>query len=125
MISWETKGSSGGLERFLKSLQSNDIFQGLERFAQQGVAALAAATPVDSGETARSWGYEISQTGNAYVITWTNSHMAAGTPVVVLLQYGHGTGTGGYVQGIDIVNPPLKPLFDQIADAAWKVVTSK
>jgi hypothetical protein len=125
MISWETKGSTNNLERFLKEMQANDIFAGLERFAQQGADALAAATPTDTGETARSWGYEISQEDGKYVITWTNSHMAAGTPVIIMLQYGHGTGTGGYVEGIDIINPALKPVFDQIADQAWKVVTSK
>jgi len=125
MISWETKGSTSNLERFLKEMQADDIFAGLEHFAEQGAHALAAATPTDTGETARSWGYEISQESGKYIITWTNSHMAAGTPVVILLQYGHGTGTGGYVEGIDIINPALKPVFDQIAEQAWKVVTTK
>jgi len=125
LISAEVKGNSNNLERFLKAMQTDNIFAGLERFAQQGVAALAANTPVDQGETRNSWSYEIRQEQGKYSIVWTNSHMAGGTPVVILLQYGHGTGTGGYVQGIDIVNPAMQPLFDQIADAAWKVVTTK
>ena len=89
-----------------------------------GVAALQANTPVDSGATAASWDYRILATSRGLSIVWTNSNDAGGTPVAILLQYGHGTGTGGYVVGRDYINPAIKPVFDRIANDVWKVVTS-
>src|SRR4051794_8017379 len=124
MISWETKGSTANLERFLKAMQADDIFAGLERFAQQGGPALAAGTPTDTGETARSWDYVITQESGKYIVPWTISHMAGGTPVVIMLQYGRGTATRGYVEGRDFINPAPKAIFRQITHQAWKVVTS-
>lgn len=105
-------------------MERNEIHKILDRFGQEGVAALSSATPVDSSFTANSWDYEVVETGNSYSIIWTNSNVVNGVPVAILLQYGHGTGTGGYVQGRDYINPAIKPIFDKIAKEVWKVVTS-
>ena len=96
----------------------------LEQYGQAGAEALASATPVDSGKTAASWGYEIEETPGGVSIYWTNSNIQDGVNIAVILQFGHGTGTGGYVRGIDYINPALRPIFEQIADKAWKEVTS-
>ena len=88
-----------------------------------GVAALSSATPVDSGETAASWYYEITNKNNTITISFHNSNIQNGVPIAILLQYGHGTGTGGWVQGRDYINPAIQPIFDQIAEYAWKEVT--
>lgn len=111
-------------EKFLAAMVKGDIFSRLEPLARAGVAALAAATPVDSSETAASWDYKIAKKGKTTSIYWTNSHAGGSTPVAILLQYGHGTGTGGYVAGRNYINPAIKPIFDQIADEVWKAVTS-
>lgn len=123
-FSFTSSGDFRKTEKFLKTLSEGDIFKTLDRFGRQGVAALSAATPVDSGLTAMSWDYEITRTRKSWSISFTNSHMAGTVPVAILLQYGHGTGTGGYVQGRDYINPAMQPIFDQIADEAWKAVTS-
>ena len=123
-ISFSSSGSFRDTEKFLSRMKSGDIFRTLDRFGAQGTAALASATPVESGATAASWYHEIKQDGSSYSIIWGNSNNAGGTPVAVLLQVGHGTGTGGYVQGRDYINPVLRPIFDQIAAEAWKAVTS-
>lgn len=100
-------------------------FGNLAQFAQQGVDALAAATPRRTGKTANSWYYRIVEEDGEIRIEWLNSNLGNGwAPIALLLQYGHGTGTGGYVQGVDYINPALKPIFDQIADRAWKEVES-
>lgn len=96
----------------------------LEPYAQQGVAALSAATPVDTGVAASSWSYEIESTADSVKLVWTNSDVENGFPVAIMLQYGYATGTGGYVQGRDYINPAIKPIFDEIANGVWKVVTS-
>ena len=124
MLEFDNSGSFDNVERFLKKMAKGDIFNTLEAFAQKGVAALEASTPWDSGLTAASWGYEVKKTASSYTITWTNSNMADGVPVAILLQLGHGTGTGGYVQGQDFINPAMRPVFDNLADQAWKAVTS-
>ena len=124
MISYSVSGSGNSTEKFLKAMMTNDLFQGLERFAQMGVDALRQGTPVESGVTRDSWTYEILDDGKSYSIIWNNTNVVAGRPVAILLQYGHGTGTGGYVEGHDYINPALQPLFDQIADEVWKVVTT-
>jgi hypothetical protein len=123
-ISIESKGSFQKTERFLDRMKKGDIFAALDQYAQIGVAALAAATPVDSGLTASSWTYSVAKKGNAYWIIWKNTHVVDGQPVAILLQYGHGTGTGGFVRGRDYINPVIRPIFDQIANEVWKVVTS-
>lgn len=125
MISFETKGDFSKTEAFLKRIGGGDIFQTLDRFGREGVSALAAATPMDTGLTATSWDYTIVRSRGSYSIVWTNSHVNNGTPIAVLLQYGHATGTGGYVQGRDYINPAIKPIFDRIANEAWKAVTKR
>lgn len=123
-MSFVSRGSTQHMESFLNSMQRMDVRGILEPLAQEGVAALAAATPVDTGLAASSWGYEIDVSAGSTKITWTNSDIENGFPVAIMLQYGHGTGNGGYVQGRDYINPAIRPIFDGIADAVWKVVTS-
>lgn len=125
MISIHSSGSFKGLEDWLMNAMKIDTLDSLRHFGQEGVAALEKATPKDSGETARSWTYEIVKKRNSWSIIWSNTHDANGTPVAVLLQLGHGTGTGGYVPGIDYINPALKPIFDRAVDQGWKVVMTK
>lgn len=124
MIEFSARGDFKKTDAFLQSMLEDKTFSELDAIARQGVSALAAATPVESGETASSWRYEIVKKANSYVIYWTNSHMAGKTPVAILLQYGHGTGTGGYVQGTDFINPAMRPVFERMAQSAWKAVTS-
>jgi len=100
------------------------MFRGVERIANEGVSALASATPMESGLAANSWGVEIVNSKDSLTITWTNSDVENGFPVAIMLQYGHGTGTGGYVRGVDYINPAIRPIFDRIANEVWKVVTS-
>lgn len=95
----------------------------LDQYGAKGVAALSAATPVRSGETANSWDYKIEQSGQRYSISWTNSNINNGVNIALIIQLGHGTGTGGYVQGVDYINPALRPIFDQMAEEAWQEVT--
>lgn len=125
MISLDSSGSFDHLEALLKKASSGAIFASLERYGDEGVRALSRATPKDSAGTANAWSYEIIKDKNSYSIIWSNSNVVDKTPVVILLQMGHGTGTGGYVQGRDFINPALKPIFDRIASDVWKVVTAK
>lgn len=124
MISAVSSGSFANTESFLRAMSKLDISSILERNARLGVDALSAATPAESGLAASSWGYEISRRGGAYSITWTNSDVENGFPVAIMLQYGYATGTGGYVQGRNYINPAIRPIFDKIADEVWKAVTS-
>lgn len=123
-MSAASSGSFSNLESFLRRMKSGNVYSALQRFGQEGVNALAAATPVDEGETARSWYYEIVSDANSWSIIWGNSHVEGGRPIAVLLQTGHATGDGGYVQGRDYINPALQPVFDRISAEAWKAVTS-
>jgi hypothetical protein len=123
MITIKSRGSFQNTDRFLTKLSKSDIFATLEKYGSRGVAVLAAATPTESGETAASWTYEVVRRKGYYSIIWKNIHEAAGRPIAILLQYGHGTGTGGYVPGRDYINPAIRPIFDQIAAEAWKEVT--
>jgi len=122
-IKFTTKGDWGKTYAYLRRLQSANAFAVLEKYAQQGVAALRAATPVDSSETANSWTYEIVRKKGYYAIHWHNTHMEDGIPIAIILQYGHGTGTGGYVQGRDYIMPAIQPIFDQMIDEIWREVT--
>lgn len=124
MITFEQKGDFKNSERFLKRMSKADFANVLKGVAQKGVQALASATPVDSGLTASSWGYEIKRTRSSFTITWTNSHSVSGRPIAIMLQYGHGTGTGGYVRGRDYINPAMRPIFEQILDGLWAEVTT-
>lgn len=126
MISITGKGDFKKTSSFLTAMQNNGprIMRVLEQYGKAGVAALEKVTPVDSALTAESWDYEVEKTRSGYSITWTNTNLVDGVPIAILLQYGHGTGTGGYVQGTDYINPALRPIFDKISTEAWKAVTS-
>lgn len=123
-ISASSSGDFSKTEAWLRKIQKLDIGAIAQAGAQRGVRALAAATPLDSSRAANSWGVEVKKTATSTTITWTNSDVENGFPVVIMLQYGHGTGTGGYVQGYDFINPAIRPIFDQIANDVWKAVTS-
>lgn len=124
MITLESSGAFKKSNSFLSKLLRVDIETTLKKYAQEGVDALANATPMNTGETALSWSYKITKTAYGWEVSWTNSHINNGQSVAILLQYGHGTGTGGYVQGQDYINPVIKPIFDKIAHEIWKVVTT-
>lgn len=124
MITFESSGSFKKTESFLKFITNMNIRSILNSYGQEGVAALSLATPYDSGIAANSWGYEVSVSRKAYTIAWTNGDVENGFPVVIMLQYGHGTGTGGYVYGQDFINPAIQPIFDKISENVWKAVTS-
>ena len=124
MISLSSTGSFKKTRTFLNYLKGNDIMSILNSYGKQGVSALSAATPVESGLTADSWYYEVEKKSGSYTIRWCNNNTRSGVPIAILLQYGHGTGTGGYVSGRDYINPAIKPVFDNISDAVWKAVKS-
>lgn len=117
------KGNWDKTTRYLNRLKSFRAEATLNKYGQKGVAALSAATPVDSSETANSWSYEIISRKGYSSIRWYNSHVVDGRPIAILLQYGHGTGTGGYVEGRDYIMPAIRPIFDQIATEVWREVT--
>lgn len=123
-LSLSSSGDFSKTEAWLRKLQKLDIGAIAEAGAKRGVRALAQATPRDSSLAATSWGSEVKRSANTTTITWTNSDVENGFPVVIMLQYGHGTGTGGYVHGIDFINPAIRPIFDEIAQSVWKAVTS-
>ena len=110
-------------EDFLKKAKELKIESVLNKYGAKGVQALMAATPVDSGLTASNWGYELEHNGTGWSIHWTNDNINQNVNIAVILQYGHGTGTGGYVAGRDYINPALAPIFQEIADEAWKEIT--
>ena len=124
MISFESSGDFRKTESFLTKLSKGDIFDVLDKYGRVGVAALAGKTPTATGLTSSSWSYVVEKKSGSYSITWTNANTVNGVPLVILLQYGHGTGTGGYVRGRDFINPAMRPIFDQIAEDVWKAVTS-
>ena len=119
------KGNFNKTEEFLKKAKKGDFYKNLEKYAQIGVEALRSSTPIDSGTTANSWGYEIINDGGRTGIAWTNTNTNQGENIAILLQYGHGTGTGGYVHGRDYINPAMQPVFDQIAEDVWKEVMAR
>ncbi|AWN03270.1 hypothetical protein PBI_CAMILLE_23 [Microbacterium phage Camille] len=123
-ISFDARGDFKNTERFLNKVKKLDIARALRPVAQAGVRALAAATPTESGLTAASWGYEITVSKGSSTITWTNSNTRNGVNIAIILQMGHGTGTGGWVAGRNYINPAIRPIMDQIAEDAWKVVTT-
>lgn len=123
MISFRHKGDFSKLTRYFERVKESVKLGLLDKYGRQGVAALSSATPVESGLTASSWGYEITQGNGSAKITFTNSNFNKGVPIAIILQYGHGTGTGGWVQGRDYINPAIQPVFDEIVDEAWREVT--
>lgn len=124
VISFRQKGDFSRTEKLLRKSLGKDYRKILEHYAQEGVDHLSGATPIESGETAASWSYKIVQNGSTLSIIWTNSHINKGVNIAVILQYGHATRNGGYVRGRDYINPALRPVFDKLAEAAWKEVTS-
>lgn len=124
LIRITSKGDFNNTFRFLNKMSKFQINKILEKYGKMGVSALASATPMDSGRTAESWGYEISVEKEGATIHWTNSNQNNGVYIAVILQYGHGTGTGGYVQGVDYINPAIRPVFDKIAEEAWMEVVN-
>lgn len=124
MISATSKGSFRNTEAMLTKLAKMDVRSVITAAAQEGVKALQAATPRDSGLAAESWGVKVAIFKGGARITWTNSDVEGGFPVAIMLQYGHGTGTGGYIAGKDYINPAMQPVFDHIAETVWKAVTS-
>jgi len=114
-INVSVRGSFNRTQAFLQRMKNHEQFKGLEKYGAAGVAALSAATPKETSKTANSWSYEIVNRPGYFAIHWHNSNVdSQGTPIAVLIQYGHATGTGGYVQGVDYINPALRPIFDQI-----------
>lgn len=118
------KGNFRHTEKFLDRVTKDEIYASLDRYGRLGVQMLAASTPSVSGVTAASWNYYVERTSEQSSIVWTNNHFGGTVPVVILLQYGHATGTGGYVQGYDFINPAMKDVFDQIAAEVWREVTT-
>ena len=122
-ISIKTKGSFKNVEKFFKRMESMDLAKKLNQYGLVGAAALAANTPMDSGKTASSWNFEIHNNQGNIEIVWTNSNFNKGVNIAILIQYGHGTRNGGYVQGRDFINPAIQPVFDAIAKDIWNEVT--
>ena len=123
MISFRQKGDFSNLTNFLERAKNAIHIGDLDKYGKAGVAALASATPVDTGLTASSWYYEISNKNGSAMISFHNSNIQNGVPIAIILQYGHGTRNGGWVEGRDYINPAIRPIFDRIADDAWKEVT--
>jgi hypothetical protein len=122
MIKIIHKGNFNNTEKFLNRCSKLDYLNVLERYGKEGVSALASATPKDSGETANSWNYQVSHSSGVTKIEWTNSNIVDGVPIAIILQYGHATANGGYVQGRDYINPAIQPIFDKIANELWREV---
>lgn len=120
----ELSGSFANTESFLKSMLKFDLASILNKYGEEGVAALRTMTPKETGRAASSWGFEVVKSSSSVAIYWTNTDLENGFPVAVMIQYGHGTGTGGYVQGRDYINPAIRPTFDKILAEVWKAVTS-
>lgn len=123
MIGVTTSGSFDNILKFLNRASKEDAFGNLDSYGERGVRALQAATPKESGETASSWAYRIIRESGKVRIEWYNTHEEDGSNIAILLQYGHGTGTGGWVEGRDYINPAMRPVFDEIARDVWKEVS--
>ncbi len=123
MISFRQKGDFSKTTRFLEKAKNSFRFSNLDRYGQEGVAALQSATPVKTGLTSRSWYYRIERANGSTTISFLNSNIQNGVPIAIILQHGHGTRNGGWVQGRDYINPAIQPIFDKIAKDAWEEVT--
>ena len=124
-ISFRQKGDFKKLTSFLEKSKESINLGILDKYGKEGVAALASATPKDTGLTASSWYYTIENKNGVASVTFNNSNIQNGEKIAILIQYGHGTGTGGWVQGRDYINPVIQPLFDELANKAWKEVTRR
>lgn len=123
MISFRQKGDFSKLNKYFEKLRETAKIGVLDKYGRAGVAALASATPTETGLTASSWYYEIKRQNGSVSIEFKNSNVNKGVPIAIILQYGHGTGTGGWVEGRDYINPAIQPIFDQLTADAWKEVT--
>ena len=126
MAGWikiKQKGNFENLTKYLKDASRGVRREILQKFGEKGLDVLRTATPIDTGKTAESWYYEIENRRNSLVLSFHNSNIQNGTPIAIILQYGHGTGTGGYVAGRDYINPALQPVFDRLAEEAWREVS--
>ena len=123
MISFRQKGDFSKVTKFLERAKESVRLGVLDKYGREGVAALASATPVDTGLTANSWYYTIENKNGVATLSFSNSNIQNGVPIAIILQYGHGTRNGGWVQGRDYINPAIQPIFDRIADSAWREVT--
>ena len=123
-ISITNSGSFNKTDKFLKKMSENSIYSVLQKYGEIGVAELAAATPVDSGRTSSAWNYRVIIERSNARVQWYNSNENQGFSVAIGLQYGHGTGTGGYVIGRDYINPTMRPIFDKIADQVWNEIVN-
>lgn len=124
MIKISQKGDFKKSITYMEKLKEAIRLNAFDKYGQEGVSALSSATPVDSGKTASSWYYKIERTKNTISIAFYNSNVNKGVPIAIILQYGHGTGTGGWVEGRDYINPAIQPIFDKMAEEAWKEVTN-
>lgn len=125
MISFRQKGDFSKLTKFLERAKEGIRLGDLDKYGREGVAALSSATPIDTGQTASSWYYEITNKKGVIKISFYNSNLQNGVPIAIILQYGHATGTGGWVEGRDYINPAVRPIFDKLANSAWKEVTKR
>lgn len=123
MIKFKQKGDFSKLNRYFERLKETANVGVLDKYGRAGVAALSSATPVDTGKTASSWYYDIKRQNGSVSIEFNNSNFNKGVPIAIILQYGHGTSNGGWIQGRDYINPAIQPIFDQIVNDAWKEVT--
>jgi hypothetical protein len=123
MITFRLKGDFSKFNRYMEKTKEAARMSTLDKYGKEGVSALSSATPVDTGLTASSWYYEIEHTNESATISFHNSHINKGVPIAIILQYGHGTRNGGWVEGRDYINPAIQPLFDKIANDVWKEVT--
>lgn len=123
MIKFTHKGDFSKTTRYFEKAKRSAKMRDLDKYGRAGVSALSSATPVDSGLTASSWYYEVKRQNGRVSINFYNSNVNNGIPIAIILQYGHGTGTGGWVEGRDYINPAIQPIFDEIANDAWKEVT--
>ncbi len=123
MIGFRQKGDFSKTTKYFTRLKRGADLRSLDKYGKEGVAALSSATPVETGQTAKSWYYKIERTSGGVSILFCNRNVQNGVPIAIILQYGHGTGTGGWVQGRDYINPALQPVFDRLANDAWREVT--
>lgn len=123
MITVTSSGSFANIMSFLKHMDKGNVFNGLDHYGRQGVDYLSSATPIDTGETSQSWKYTVAHNNGIYSISWYNTHRENHVNIAVIIQYGHGTGTGGWVEGRDYINPAIRPLFDKMVDDIWREVS--
>lgn len=125
IIVFKQKGNFKKTRKFLKRCSNLQLDDLLNQYGKEGVEALARATPKDTGKTAASWSYAVHKSDGRITITWSNSNIVDGVPIAVILQYGHGTRNGGYVEGVDYINPAMRPIFERIAQRAWGEVRTE